>query len=336
MVKRTKKRPIKHNSKIDGEVETQKIAELFKEKYKKILANDAKSKEPILAPLNTLETDLLGCIHYLNVKASCQSINTSIGFDNIHSNHLKFAPIIFYKTLAKFYTACFVHSYIPPKMLYGNIKPLIKDKLGNKGSSDNFRPIMNSSVLFKVFEWVIKQKIEKLVPLSDHQHGFRKNYSTITACLTLKETISYYIKKNSNVYACFLDLTKAFDNVDHAILIEKLKVLKIPNYILHIISYMYRNQNVSVIFEGCKTESFKIQNGVRQGAILSPLFFNIYINSILEDISNNDIGCKLGFFISNNIAYADDVTVMAPNPRGLQNLINMFAIAGNRNIKIKN
>jgi hypothetical protein len=87
---------------------------------------------------------------------------------------------------------------------------------------------------------------------------------------------------------------------------------------------MYRNQNISVCFNNVKSGSFKVENGVRQGAILSPLFFNVYINDTLNKISNSKIGCKLGISYSNIIAYADDVTLLAPSRIALQLLINMF------------
>ena len=82
-----------------------------------------------------------------------------------------------------------VHNYIPVNMLSGVITSIIKDKLRNLGVSDNYRPVMSSSVFLKVLEYCILHKIEPNIKINDRQHGFRANHSTTTACLLLKETI---------------------------------------------------------------------------------------------------------------------------------------------------
>ena len=114
-----------------------------------------------------------------------------------------------------------LHGFVPPELLKGVISPLVKDKFGNLNDLNNYRPVMCSSILFKIFEYCLLSKIEPYVEMNDRQHGFRKSYSTATACFCLKETISSYTNANSNVYSCFIDISKAFDSVDHNIMIQK-------------------------------------------------------------------------------------------------------------------
>ena len=241
----------------------------------------------------------------------------------MHSNHLKHGPYELINLLSKLFSAFISHSFLPAYMIYGSIKPIIKNKLGDKEASDNYRPVMSQSTFLKTFEYCLKTKIENLISLNERQHGFRKRYSTVTACLTVKETIKCYLKNNSKVYACFLDLSKAFDNVDHFILFDKLQKLQVPDYLLNIIKFMYRNQTINVAYKNCHSNSFKVENGVRQGAILSPMFFNLYINDVLNKITDSKIGCKLGYSYSNTVAYTDDLTLFSPNPSTLQKLINI-------------
>ena len=145
---------------------------------------------------------------------------------------------------------------------------------------------MSSSVFFKLFEYCLQKKISPYVRFNDQQHGFRPNYSTGTACFVLKETVLNYFKSKSDVYACFIDIKKAFDSVNHEILMRKLLNSGIPVEYVNIINHFYSNQFVNVRYKSVFSEEWKINNGVRQGGVLSGLLFNIYINSLIEKISS--------------------------------------------------
>ena len=147
------------------------------------------------------------------------------------------------------FTSFIIHGHVPVDMIRGIINPLIKDRLGDCHSSSNYRPIIVSSVYLKLFEYSLLSKIEPFIKLNNRQHGFRKQYSTSTACLVLKETIMYYTNANSNVYACFLDISKAFDSVNHEILFHELCKLKIPACLINVMKYWYANQFVQVKYK---------------------------------------------------------------------------------------
>ena len=186
-------------------------------------------------------------------------------------------------------------------ILRGLINLTIKNQFGNILSSDNYRPIMSSSVFLKLFEYCLLEKIKNNVVLNDRQHGFRNSYSTSTACFVLKETILNYTKSNSSVYACFIDISKAFDTVSHRKLLNKLKDYGIPPIYVNVIKYWYCNQLVNVRYGMSLSEEWRVCNGVRQGGVLSGLFFSIYIDSLLTNVSNSKLGCKLGIVMANII-----------------------------------
>ena len=131
------------------------------------------------------------------------------------------------------------------------------------------------------------------------------------------------MSSKSDVYACFLDLSKAFDSVDHEMLIEKLHDCGIPGTFVDIIEYWYGNQWASVKFMSSISLDWKICNGVRQGGVLSSLFFCIYIDSLIDKISSSNYGCTLGMLTSNIIVYADDLVILAPSAGSLQMLIDL-------------
>ena len=140
--------------------------------------------------------------------------------------------------------------------------------------------------------------------------------------MVLKETVLNYVKSNSDVYACFIDVSKAFDSVNHEILKKRLLKCGIPRIFVNLIHYWYGNQWVNVRFLSCISEDWKIGNSVRQGGVLSGLLFGIYIDALIDKISAMNVGCKLGIVSSNIIAYADDLVLLAPSAKALQMLIN--------------
>ena len=138
------------------------------------------------------------------------------GFDNIYLNHLRYASNCFISILTLFFNSCLRHSYLPSGITNAVITPLIKDKFGDMSCLNNYRPIVKSSVFLKLFEYILLSKIEKYLISNDRQHGFKKNYSTTSACFILKETIFSYLNCGTPVYAAFLDLSKSFDNVPYS------------------------------------------------------------------------------------------------------------------------
>ena len=113
-------------------------------------------------------------------------------------------------------------------MLEGYIKPLVKDKKGDINRSDNYREVMISNNLFKLFEYALLPKLKRRIDLSPYQFGYRHATSTVMAVGLLKETINKYISEGSPLHACFLDLSKAFERLTHDKLLDKLKEKSVP------------------------------------------------------------------------------------------------------------
>ena len=97
----------------------------------------------------------------------------------------------------------------------------------------------------------------------------------------------------------------------------------IPNCYVNIIVFLYSNQYISVKFNNIFSSKWKILNGVRQGGILSPFLFNIYIDDLIKHVSSSPVGCNLGIFKSNIIGYADDLVVIILSLYALQILLYM-------------
>ena len=308
---------------MDGIDDPVKICEKFSAKYKLVLQK-SKDKTESFSRIHISEKEKQSLILRLSItdiKRAVKCLNTGIGFDGIHSNHLKLQSDLVYETIAMLFYSFIIHSYLPDSMIRGIITPIVKDKMSNLSESDNYRPVMSSSNFLKLFEYCLLYRIETFICLNDRQHGYRKRYSTSSACLVLKETVFSYLNGGSDVYSCFIDIKKAFDSVDHIILMDKLVNCGVPSIYVNLIAYWYGNQYVSVRYMSEYSSEWKIGNGVRQGGILSGLFFSLYIDQLLNDLTNMSVGCNYGILKSNIIAYADDIVILAPTSESLKILI---------------
>ena len=119
------------------------------------------------------------------------------------------------------------------------------------------------------------------------------------AVALLKKTVGRYITEGSAVYACFLDMRKAFERVDHGRLLKKLESRNVPAYHLDLLRVMFINSYVSVKYNDAMSRKWNLKRGVRQGGILSAFLFYVYMDDVLETVAKFGVGCKLGISTMN-------------------------------------
>ena len=307
---------------IDGEICNDKIADIFKEKYSAVLNNPACQTNSQVPNNDACKNYNIHVILPSDIDSAIESLNFGIGIDNIHSNHLKFCPPEFKVKLRELFNSMISHGHIPKCMLKGLAKPRIKNRFGNKHASDNYRPVMKSTNFLKMFEYCLMPAIIHNTTLHCNQFGFVRNSSTISTVTTLKEVIYRYTDNGSSVYGAFLDMSKAFDRVNFKILFDSLK--GVPENIISILKHMYENQSFSVTWNGHITDECAIRNRVRQGGVISPILFNIYIDCILRKINSGDSGCRLGPFNFALIGYADGLVCLSPTISALEHLLDIL------------
>ena len=250
------------------------------------------------------------------------SPNKSCGLDGITAEHLKYASERLPYLLSMCITSFFIHGFLPESMLSVLIVPVIKDKAGNINSKDNYRPIALASIISKIVEMIMLDRLETYLITQPNQFGFKKKHGTDQCIFALKELINKYNAHNSCVYTCFLDASKAFDRVCHSKLFKKLSDRGIPGYLLRILSYWYANQSMQIRWGSKISDKFSVSNGVRQGSILSPHLFKIYVDDLSIILNNFKIGCVISDIIINHLMYADDLVLISPSSAGLQILID--------------
>ena len=119
-----------------------------------------------------------------------------------------------------------------------------------------------------------------------------------------------YLRNGSEVYGCLMDCTKAFDTVQHSLLFKKMLDMKIPMIIVRLLIYIYRKQTADVRWNGIFSKEFTMKNGVRQGAVLSPVLYCFYMNNLFKIMKNSKNGCFIGSYYAGMFGYADDILLI--------------------------
>jgi hypothetical protein len=236
---------------------------------------DSSLSDSQLSEVIVSDEDILSAIH------SLQSGKTD--FDHVSSNHLKFAAPSIADSLASLFSAFLRHGYMP-KCFCDCVLISIPKSCKDPSSSDSYRPISLASCLSKVLERNILDQYSSFFVSHPLQFGFKPGFSTTLCTGVVKRIVSKYLHNGSSVFGCFHDASKAFDMVDHSKLFVMLK--KGVFLLRSCDSYhpgIYCAQEMKVRWDSCLSWGFNVSNGVRQGGVLSPYLFAVYLDELLVE-----------------------------------------------------
>lgn len=237
------------------------------------------------------------------------------GYDNISMSVIKLSIDLISRPLTHILNLSLSRGIVPDKMKIAKVIPLYKAE--DKSIFSNYRPVSILPAFSKILEKVFYNRLLKYLNKHDilcaNQYGFRKGHSTSLALVDLYDKISEAIDKKEFAVGIFLDLSKAFDTVDHSILFAKLEWYGVRGIALNWIKNYFSDRKQFVQVDDSSSTMKSTTCGVPQGSILGPLLFLIYIN----DICNVSSLAKL-------ILFADDTNLFFShaNPVHLINVIN--------------
>ena len=240
--------------------------------------------------------------------------HTSPGWDGINSGCIKSNSNSLAVPLTHIINLSLNQGMFPTSMKIAKVIPLFKNDDCTK--INNYRPVSVLPVLSKVFEKIMYRRILDFINknniLYQFQFGFREKYNTSFALLTLIDKISSAIDKGEYVIGLFLDLSKAFDTINHRILFDKLYKYGVRGIALDWVKDYLSNRKQFVHFNGISSNQSDITCGVPQGSILGPLLFLLYVND-LPNVSD----------ILFPLLFADDTNLFLSG-NDLNNMINVI------------
>ena len=248
------------------------------------------------------------------------------------SDCFKHGPDILFNMLSIGLKSCLVHGHITLFLLLATLLPLIKDKLGSISSSSNYRSIAISSIVLKLFDWIILLLFGESLGLDDLQYAYQAGASTTMCTWAVLETIGYFMRNGSEVYACTMDMTKAFDLLKHSLLFKKLMSSGLPAIFIRLLLFIYMMQTANVKWNGVYSSWFNLSNGVRQGGVISAILYCFYVNDLFERLRRKGHGCWINGSFCGIFGYSDDNFLLAPSLHALQQMLitcEEFAIEHN-------
>ena len=222
-----------------------------------------------------------------------------------------------------------------PEWSLGMITPIFKK--GRRCDPNNYRGIFLLSSFGKLFLSLVTNRLSHFVQerkiLSNSQLGFMQGNRTSDAHLTLHNLIRKYChKNNSKMYSCFVDFSKAFDTLPRDILFEKLLAYGVNGKFFNTIKNMYSNDRACLKIGNIISNTFDINQGVRQGCVLSPLLFNIFMADLPKHLNSSMGYVKVDDLQISCIIWADDIVILSETEVGLSESLNILEKYCNQNI----
>jgi len=317
------------SSVVDGISTADGIADLFASKYQSLYTSvlyDRSEMESIHCLVDKSLSTSSDQHLIVGVSDVTNAINKlkpgkSDGCSGLCSDYFKHAPGVLAVYISLLLSALLTHGTMPQEFLTSTVIPIPKGKGLSVTDAANYRGIALSSIFGKIFDLIVLHRFSEQLCSSSLQFGFKAKHSTSMCTMILKEVIAYYTAHGGSLYCTMLDATKAFDRVEYCKLFNGLLRRDIPGVYIRLLLNMYTNHVTRVSWNGICSRPFVVGNGVKQGGVISPILFCIYIDSLLCALQNSGVGCYIGYMFLGALAYADDIVLLAPTPSAMRTML---------------
>jgi len=322
-------------STVDGVQGSEEIAKLFQEKYNNLYNSVAYDSQQMAALRREIDEEIrnIPLERYDRLcEFSADDIEDKIvlikpgkggGQSGHSSDHIINGSRKLFCHIAYLFNCMLSHGFAPEDFRLSTLIPIPKNNRKSLNVSNNYRAIALSSIMGKLLDHLLLFKFQDVFMTSDLQYGFKKKHGTTHCTFIVNEIIKYYVNSDSDVYVTLLDASRAFDRVNYVKLFRILVKRKLCPVVTRFLLMLYTNQNIRVKWGSCISSLCNVSNGVKQGGVMSPILFTIYIDELLNRLSIERLGCHIGHLFCGAFGYADDVIILAPTLFSLRRMLKI-------------
>ena len=230
------------------------------------------------------------CIEFIEKCARELHKNRANDRNDLSAEHIIYAHPIIYNHIKRLFQLIVKHGHVPKDFKIGVIVPVVKDSRKNTADVNNYRPVTIISVMSKLFEMCVYKMINEHLKVGGMQYGFVKNGGCDKAIFAVQNVVNYYVKRHTNVYIVTLDASGAFDRVNVYALLYKLIDKNVPPEIIRVLLSWYSVSHACVRIDDIITDNIDIHSGVKQGGIMSPYMYNVYVDDLMTKLLCEKIG----------------------------------------------
>ena len=243
------------------------------------------------------------------------------GDDNMPAELLKYSGPAGVAVVTKLFNRLWIAEKTPTKWRQGIIVSIYK--ADDPTDCSNYRPLTLLPVLDKLYATLLTRRMERIVPLHDHQYAFRKSRGTLNALFNLTAALRKRTRAGMPTFATFFDAAKAYDTVPRELMLARLLDKGVAGRLFSAVDSLYARAASAL------SSFFPVQRGVAQGCPMSPFLYALFIDSLLDDLlalgatEGLEVGAGDWHRLLTGQAYADDLSGFADTPEGMQRVIDV-------------
>ena len=266
------------------------------------------------------------------------------GLDGIPAECLKKGGGAVVEWLVRLFNICFEAGEVPADWRMAAIVPIYKGK-GDKHVCSNYRGISLLSMVGKLYGRVVINRIRDGTEdaLGEEQSGFRRGRGCVDQVFVVRQGCEKYLDRERDSFWAFMDLEKAYDRVDRGALWRMLSLFGIGGRLLSAVKSFYVDSRACVRVGNQESDSFQVRIGLRQGCVMSPWLFNLFMDGVVREVNIKVGESGLGLMEGNGgpewkinqVLFADDTALVADTEEALQQLVTEFGrVCERRKLKV--